>query len=184
MTSATAHIRLASLQDAREIGAMSRDLIEEGLGWSWRPRRIAAAIRDPNTCAIVAEASTSHSQAARVSSADPSKHSEEEPTIAGFAIMNFKEVRAHLCLLAVRPAQRQRGTGRRLLAWLEESALVAGIELLRLEVRAGNSGARSFYRALGYDETATRTNYYRGVEDAIVLERRLRPAESRPLTLN
>ena len=64
--------------------------------------------------------------------------------------------------------------GRRLVRWLEESALVAGTFEVNLEVRAGNVVARRFYRALGYSEADVLPGYYDRIEDAVRLTRDLR----------
>jgi ribosomal-protein-alanine N-acetyltransferase len=102
--------------------------------------------------------------------------------IAGFAVMCFGDDAAHLNLLAVEPAHRRRGIARRLLTWLEESALTAGTYLIGLELRASNLAAQEFYRALGYRETGRVPGYYQGVEAAIRMERDVRvsrPAAAR-----
>jgi len=60
--------------------------------------------------------------------------------------------------------QRRRGIGRRLVEWLIESALTAGMASVHLELRASNDAARRFYRAMGFYETVLVPGYYRGVE--------------------
>lgn len=45
-------IRLAAPSDAFRVAEMSRDLIEQGLGWSWTPRRVVHSIVDPDTNAF------------------------------------------------------------------------------------------------------------------------------------
>jgi ribosomal protein S18 acetylase RimI-like enzyme len=57
---------------------------------------------------------------------------------------------------------------------VEESAVVAGLFQVRLEVRQINRNARRFYTSLGYTESGRVTNYYSGREDAIRLSRDLR----------
>jgi ribosomal-protein-alanine N-acetyltransferase len=120
---------------------MSRELIEAGLAWRYTPSRMAALISDPETMALVAC---------------------DGPSIQGFAVMHFGDVHAHLALLCVQPMQRQRGIGRRLHEWLIESARVAGIASIGLELRADNAAARSFYRRLGFAETQLVPGYYDG----------------------
>lgn len=136
----------ASLADAPHLATMSRDLVELGLGWSWTPSRIAWHVRALESVVLVAR---------------------ENPRIAGFAVMRFGYEDAHLDLLAVRPAYRRAGIGRGLMAWLEKSALVAGISVIRLEVRATNEGARSFYDKLGYRPMQRIRGYYDGRETAV-----------------
>lgn len=94
--------------------------------------------------------------------------------LAGFAIMGFGEESAHLNLLAVEPRFRRTGLGRRMVRWLEETAMVAGTFEITLEVRAGNARARRFYRQLGYTEVDVLPGYYDHIEDAVCMTRDLR----------
>jgi hypothetical protein len=47
-------LRLARHSDAPTLAAMSRDLIETGLGWHYRPERIERLLNDPETATVVA----------------------------------------------------------------------------------------------------------------------------------
>ncbi len=145
-------IRLATVADAAILAVMSRDLIEIGLGWSWTQSRIVRHIKSPESVVIVAHCRS---------------------RIAGFAIMRFGEEEAHLDLLAVRPRFRRAGLGRRLVEWLEKSAVVAGISVIYLEVRENNKEALAFYRKLGYRRVTRLSGYYRGRESAICMGRDL-----------
>ncbi len=131
---------------------MSRDLIETELEWSWTPARVARSIRRPDTVVLVAR---------------------DGRRIVGFAIMDFGQEEAHLNLLAVDPKYRRARLGRRLVEWLEASALVAGISVVYLEVRATNKGAQAFYERLGYQRIARAPRYYGGYEAAIRMARDL-----------
>ena len=110
-------LRLAQSTDAQEVAIMSRDLIESGLGWSWTRARVARNIADRDTLSLVA------CQGGRV---------------IGFAIAYFGDEHAHLNLLAVKREYQRLGLGTRMIRWLEESARIAGIRALHLEVRARN----------------------------------------------
>lgn len=147
-------LRLATLADAVPIGLMSRDLIETGLTWSWRPERVARQIRCADTVVLTAAA---------------------RQQLVGFGIMHFLDEDAYLYLLGVKPSYQRAGIGRRLVEWLEKSALVAGIATIHLEARASNRGARSFYRALAYREVALVPRYYCGREPAVRMAHDLRP---------
>ncbi|MGH8719880.1 MAG: GNAT family N-acetyltransferase, partial [Burkholderiales bacterium] len=57
--------------------------------------------------------------------------------------------------------------------WLEVSALVAGISVVYLEVRANNRGAQTFYETLGYRKIAHVPGYYSGRESALYMARDL-----------
>ncbi len=150
----SARFRLANVADAQSIALMSRDLIESGLrGWSWDPMRVSRAIQARETLVVVA-AIRAH--------------------LTGFAIMNFGDEQAHLSLLAVKPSHQRCGIGTLIMTWLEESALVAGIAIVNLELRAGNFAAREFYRTRGFTEAAYIPGYYSGVETALRMSRDIR----------
>ena len=153
--------RLGLPADAYEIAVMSRYLIEVGLrGWTWPPDRVAKVIKARDTNVLVAEV---------------------RQHVVGFAIMDFGDTSAHLLLLAVKPTHQRCGVGRRMVAWLEEAALTAGIGTVSLELRSNNFGARTFYRILGYKELSYLPGYYRGVETAVKMARDIR--RSVPATL-
>lgn len=95
----------------------------------------------------------------------------------GFASMHFGHNEAHLNLLAVEPQYRRQGIARGLLAWLDESCVVAGITTIALEVRASNITAIRFYEALGYNQTACINNYYCGREAAVRMARSISHAQ-------
>jgi ribosomal-protein-alanine N-acetyltransferase len=159
VTAAPITLRLARPCDAHAIALMSRDLIEAGLGWGYRPGKVRRLIDDTDTVALVACVGDCP---------------------VGFAIMAFGEEHAHLVLLAIQPAHQRRGIARRLVKWLLESAVTAGIASVHLELRANNMAARGFYRALGFDETLGVPGYYRGCESAIRMVRILRTGAPAP----
>jgi [ribosomal protein S18]-alanine N-acetyltransferase len=146
-------LQLACRGDASAIASMSRDLIEAGLGWQYRSERIRQLIDDPETVTLVAR---------------------DGERVIGFAVMSFGEERAHLVLLAVRPACQRRGIARRLAQWLIQSATTAGIASIHVELRAQNEAAYALYRALGFAETLRLPGYYRGRETAVRMMRMLR----------
>ncbi|HTY93414.1 MAG TPA: GNAT family N-acetyltransferase [Steroidobacteraceae bacterium] len=148
---------LASPRDAADIAALSRQLIETGLPPAWPADRVLCHIRRTDSVVLTAR------------SQDPGI-----ANVAGFAIMQFGDTRAHLNLLAVDSAHQRRGLGRRLMNCLHESAMMAGVFDLSLELRANNLIARRFYAALGYQAHDLVRGYYRGVEDALRMRRDLR----------
>jgi ribosomal protein S18 acetylase RimI-like enzyme len=147
----------ARITDVALLAAMSHELIEAGLKPSWGARRIGWHVRDPDSVVLTARFGL---------------------TLAGFAIMRYADEAAHLNLLAVAPAHRRRGIARRLVFWLEETALTAGSFVVGLELRAGNEAARAFYRTLGYHELARIPGYYQGVESAIRMVRDVRASRA------
>jgi ribosomal-protein-alanine N-acetyltransferase len=152
MTGSDLSLQLARASDAATIANMSRMLIEQGLDWSWTARRVMKSIGAANVNVLVARVGNQ---------------------TTGFAIMRYGEDTAHLDLLAVAPAYRRSGVGRRLLEWLEKCAVTAGIFSVALEVRAANRSAQRFYERMGYRVRARLPGYYQGVEDALRMERDL-----------
>lgn len=152
----TLEIAPARAADATIIADMSRRLVEMGLPWTWTPARVARHLHHPDSLVITARMTTPTAQP------------------AAFAIMHFGDDIAHLNLLAVHSQWQRRGIGRRLMAWLEESAITAGTFTINLEARARNPVALLFYRSLGYEETGRVPRYYSGREDALRLSKDLR----------
>jgi len=146
------HISLAAPAHARAIAEMSREYIEYGLGWSWTHARVLKAIRDEATNVAVVR---------------------EQDAILGFGIMRYGERRAHLVLLGVHLDHRKRGLGALLLAWLEKCAVTAGLQHVQVEARADNQPALAFYQDQGYRQQGIVPGYYRGMIDAVRLEKAL-----------
>jgi ribosomal-protein-alanine N-acetyltransferase len=136
---------------------MSRLHIEYGLHWRWVPAKVKRHIRDKDTMVLVAST---------------------DGIIAGFTIMRFGENQAHLFLLAVQPEFRRTGIGRSMMQWLEKSCRAAGIQQVRLEVRASNRGAMRFYRNLGYRFLGKVAGYYDRRESAAIMARSLNASAS------
>ena len=145
-------VGLARPSDASRIALLSRAAIEYGLAWSWTPQRVLKSVRDAATNAIVAR---------------------DGADLLGFAIMKYGESEAHLLLLAVGFACRRRGVASSLLAWLELTVRTAGLESIRVEVRAENRAARAFYRKHGFEQVRVLRGYYQRVDDAVVLSKRI-----------
>ena len=102
MTPRAITVRLAEPRDAQPIALMSRDFIEAGLGWKYDAARVLRAMRDRDTIAVVA------CEGGKTALAGT------RGALAGFAIMELGDERAHLVLLAVRPSHRRLGIGQRL----------------------------------------------------------------------
>lgn len=145
-------VGLARASEAGRIALLSRAAIEHGLAWSWTPQRVLKSVRDAATNAIVAR---------------------DGGNLLGFAIMKYGDTDAHLLLLAVDYARRRRGVGSALLAWLDVTVRTAGIESIRAEVRAGNLPALAFYRRHGFERLRVLRGYYQGIDDAVVLAKRM-----------
>ena len=152
-------LRLARGDDAPTLAAMSRDLIEVGLGWHYRAERVTTLLHDLETVTVVAN---------------------DGPRTVGFAIMTIGDERAHLVLLAVCQSHQRRGIGARMTQWLVETAATAGVASVHVELRAGNQAAYALYGVLEFAETQRVDGYYRGRETAIRMMRLLRFAGFTP----
>ena len=144
------HISIAQESDAAEIAQMSRDLIEANLPWTWRPERVSRAIQAEHMNVAVVR---------------------ERQTPMAFGIMEYWDDDAHLVLFAVRPSRQRQRTGTAVLQWLENSALVAGSQRIRVEARRDNLAAKNFYNEHGYHELKIKARMYSGVLDGIQLEK-------------
>ena len=142
-------LRLARPGDANAIAVMSRDLVENGLGWSFTPEKVRAHVKDEHTLTVVAEAGS---------------------RIVGFAIVHYGSEVAHLSLLAVEPSHQRTGLGGRLMAWHLKCCQSAQVRAIRLELRADNVVAHMFYRAHGFVEAGVVSGYYAGVETSIQMQ--------------
>jgi len=152
-------VRLADAADAAAIAAMSREYIEYGLPWRWRPERVARAIRHPDTNVVVAG---------------------PPGALTAFGIMSYLETDAHLLLFAVHPLSRRQGLGSAVLRWLEDVARAAGSTRIRVEARRENEAARHFYSEHGYHERTLAPGMYAEVVDGVRLEKWLRSRDLRP----
>jgi ribosomal protein S18 acetylase RimI-like enzyme len=143
-------IRFATRDDAGAIAALSRDEIEHGLPWTWRAPRVRQAIADPDTNVIVVG---------------------PPGAVAAFGVMYYADDDAHLLLFAVHRSRQRQGIGTALLRWLEEAALAAGAQRVRVEARMDNEAARSFYNEHGYHEGAVVKGMYSRKLDGVNMEK-------------
>lgn len=98
---------------------------------------------------------------------------EREGAVRGAAVVLFQRGTslARLYSIAVEPAWRGRGIGRRLVAASERAAVARAAACLRLEVRSDNPAAQLLYQRLGYRPFAVRTDYYEDHADAVRLQK-------------
>jgi ribosomal-protein-alanine N-acetyltransferase len=95
----------------------------------------------------------------------------------GFFFARAVAEEAELLTLAVHPAARRRGIGRRLVDAFLTDAAARGAKRAFLEVAASNAPALALYAASGFSETGRRPRYFirpdATREDALVLSRAL-----------
>lgn len=99
----------------------------------------------------------------------------KEPA-AGFVLSRQALDEEELLLVAVRPEERGRGLGYRLIERFVDGAKSRGVRRVFLEMRANNP-AHGLYRRCGFSPIGTRPRYYRTADgqmiDAITFGRRL-----------
>ena len=106
---------------------------------------------------------------------------ETPPRVAGYCVAWILFEHVHIQNLAVHPAHRRGGLGRRLLERALEEGRVRGATAALLEVRRSNEAAQSLYRALGFVEAGTRHQYYsQPSEDALLFRKELAAAAIDP----
>lgn len=95
----------------------------------------------------------------------------------GFLLLRVVADEAEILTLAVAPAERRRGVGRRLVEAATARAAEAGARSLFLEVAEDNAAAVALYQACGFRPAGRRRGYYRRGEgpaaDALILARDL-----------
>ncbi|MDE2450853.1 MAG: ribosomal protein S18-alanine N-acetyltransferase [Gammaproteobacteria bacterium] len=97
--------------------------------------------------------------------------------VIGYGVMSVGAGEAHVLNLCVADSYRCRGLGRRMLAYLLERGVAAGMSEAFLEVRPSNTAAIRLYQAIGFEQVGMRRGYYQAVggrEDAAVLRLTLR----------
>jgi ribosomal-protein-alanine N-acetyltransferase len=96
----------------------------------------------------------------------------DDGALVGYAAALIAYDEIHLLSVAVEPVRRRQGLGREIIDAVMAAGRARGSERVILEVREGNTAARSFYRVLGFREIGRRRGYYSDTgEDAILMER-------------
>lgn len=94
--------------------------------------------------------------------------------VLGYAGVDLAGEVADVMTIAVDPAQRGAGLGRRLLDWLVATARESGAAHLLLEVRADNPAALALYERAGFARISVRRRYYQpGDVDAVIMRKEL-----------
>jgi ribosomal-protein-alanine N-acetyltransferase len=95
----------------------------------------------------------------------------EPGSIVGYLCLWLIADEVHVTNFAVRPEERHRGIGRRLLVTLLELYRQDGATRAGLEVRVGNQPALRLYEDLGFRRVGLRKGYYFDTgEDALLME--------------
>jgi ribosomal protein S18 acetylase RimI-like enzyme len=96
--------------------------------------------------------------------------------------MQYCDNGASLSLLAVSAACRRRAVGTRIVVWLEQVAINAGIFDIIVQLRERNAGAEAFYRQLAFEPMDRAERYYCNGETALVMSKHLGRSVGLPAT--
>lgn len=143
---ALAEILPASWRDLPAVMALDKAAFEHD-AWPWID--ILAALTFPETTRLKAVV-------------------EDSVVGAAFGDRRRHENLGWIASIAVHPAFRRQGIGRKLLAATEEAL---GTRCIRLTLRRSNEGARLLYEQAGYVLIDTWERYYRNGEDGLVMEK-------------
>lgn len=102
----------------------------------------------------------------------------EGGALRGFILVRAVAGEAEVLTLAVDPAARRQGLGRRLLSAAISWAAAAGATAMFLEVDSANQPAVSLYRTKNFAEVGRRRAYYADGGDALVLRRELNSGDA------
>lgn len=97
----------------------------------------------------------------------------QEQRLVGLACGWLVVDELHITVVAVHPAHRRGGLGRRVLEALLAEAVGRGAHHATLEVAADNGAAQALYGALGFQTAGVRRRYYRNGQDALIQWRRI-----------
>lgn len=90
-----------------------------------------------------------------------------------FVMTNTDDATGHITTIGVAPEHRRRGLANKLLSHAEESLRKRGINVVMLEVRAGNRAAQKLYRAFDYAIVQRLPKYYNNGEDGFLMVKSL-----------
>jgi len=138
------------------------EAFDPAFGEAWTRRQISDALARPRTFCLLGHAPGTTGEA------------------HGFALSRQVVDEEELLLIAVKPAWRGLGVGKRLLHELHHGARARGVLRLFLEMRDGNP-ALAFYEDFGFSQIGRRPAYYRsaagGPIDALTFAFDINPVE-------
>ncbi|MBI5681440.1 MAG: ribosomal protein S18-alanine N-acetyltransferase [Methanobacterium sp.] len=97
---------------------------------------------------------------------------QQDNMVVGYIIFWIRyEDEGHIISLAVDKKYRKKSVGNELVGYAVNIFDKCHVRDIKLEVRAGNKGARKFYKKLGFNEKEIINNYYEDGEDAVVMKK-------------
>lgn len=98
---------------------------------------------------------------------------EQDGRILGYCNLRILAGEGEIQRIAVLPACRRMGVGRKMMDAMEASARAQRVHAVALEVRESNVAARNLYESYGFRTEAVRKGYYHNpTEDALIMWKR------------
>lgn len=98
---------------------------------------------------------------------------ESDGEVIGYVFGKTVVDEAEIELIAVKSTRRKQGVGKALLSEFLSAVKSIGVTDVFLEVRRSNAAAQMLYEKAGFTYIAVREKYYGGVEDALIMKKRL-----------
>lgn len=144
---AVVSIRQMKVEDAAAIAEMEHQTFSD----AWSEKAILDTLRNPKTICLVAE---------------------KIGKIVGYCIVYTADDEADIARIAVLKESRRFGIASELIHALDVICWENQIQIIMLDVRVSNDGARAFYEKHGFTQDGIRENYYKNpIEDAILMSR-------------
>lgn len=146
-------IRQMKVEDAAAIAEMEHQTFSD----AWSEKAILDTLRNPKTICLVAE---------------------KIGKIVGYCIVYTADDEADIARIAVLKESRRFGIASELIHALDVICWENQIQIIMLDVRVSNDGARAFYEKHGFTQDGIRENYYKNpIEDAILMSRAVIPTK-------
>lgn len=150
---AVVSIRQMKVEDAAAIAEMEHQTFSD----AWNEKAILDTLRNPKTICLVAE---------------------KIGKIVGYCIVYTADDEADIARIAVLKESRRFGIASELIHALDVICWENQIQIIMLDVRVSNDGARAFYEKHGFTQDGIRENYYKNpIEDAILMSRAVIPTK-------
>ena len=150
---AVVSIRQMKVEDAAAIAEMEHQTFSD----AWSEKAILDTLRNPKTICLVAE---------------------KIGKIVGDCIVYTADDEADIARIAVLKESRRFGIASELIHALDVICWENQIQIIMLDVRVSNDGARAFYEKHGFTQDGIRENYYKNpIEDAILMSRAVIPTK-------
>lgn len=150
---AVVSIRQMKVEDAAAIAEMEHQTFSD----AWSEKSILDTLRNPKTICLVAE---------------------KIGKIVGYCIVYTADDEADIARIAVLKESRRFGIASELIHALDVICWENQIQIIMLDVRVSNDGARAFYEKHGFTQDGIRENYYKNpIEDAILMSRAVIPTK-------